>query len=267
MIHPQEHEAFEVLPGPAACGLLLICDHAQNTIPPDLANLGLGDADLGRHIAYDIGARALTHALQAALGVPAVLSRFSRLVIDPNRGADDPTLVLRLADGAIVPGNARLDAAGIEARIERFYRPYDDAIARAINTMEATGILPVLLCLHSFTPSLKGRVRPWHATVIWDHDPRFTRPLLAALEAEPGLIIGENEPYQGGLVGDTVDRHALPRGLAHALLEVRQDLIGEATGVAEWAARLARLLPPVLADAALHRREHFGTMRENLARR
>lgn len=267
MILADQHEAFAVLPGPADAGLLLICDHAENTIPADLAGLGLSEAELKRHIAYDIGAKALTHALHVALRVPAVLSRFSRLVIDPNRGEDDPTLVPRLADGAIVPGNARFDAGGIEARLNRFYRPYDGAIARTIEAMEATGVMPVMLCLHSFTPCLKGRARPWHATVIWDHDPRVTKPLLAALEAEPDLIIGENEPYQGGLIGDTVDRHALPRGLAHALLEVRQDLIGTPAGVAEWAARLTRLLPPLLADAGLHQRQHFGTMRENHARR
>lgn len=266
MIAPELAQAYEILPGPAAAGLLLLCDHAENTIPPDLDNLGLPPAERARHIAYDIGARALTHALAAALGCPAVLSRFSRLVIDPNRGENDPTLVMRLADGAIVPGNARIDAQGVAARVERFYRPYDDAIARTITAMEASGIAPVILCLHSFTPQMKGRARPWHATVIWDHDPRFTGPLLAALQHEPDLVIGENEPYQGGLVGDTVDRHALPRGLAHTLLEVRQDLIADAAGVAAWAARLARLLPPVLANPTLHTRQHFGTLRENRAR-
>ena len=52
-----------------------------------------------------------------ALGAPAVLSNFSRLLIDPNRGLDDPTLVMRLSDGAIVPGNRHLDEAGIAARM------------------------------------------------------------------------------------------------------------------------------------------------------
>lgn len=263
VIPHQSEEAFEVLSGPAGAGLLLLCDHAENTIPPNLAGLGLGEDELSRHIAYDIGARALTHALSAALGAPAVLSRFSRLVVDPNRGEDDPTLVMRLADGAIVPGNARIDAAGIEARLARFFRPYDAAITRTITAMEATGVMPVILCVHSFTPVMKGRSRPWHATVIWDRDPRFNRALLAALAGEPDLIIGENEPYQGGLVGDTIDRHALPRGLAHALLEVRQDLIGDSGGVSAWAARLARLLVPLLADPALHRRAHHGTLRES----
>ncbi|MCA0407295.1 MAG: N-formylglutamate amidohydrolase [Proteobacteria bacterium] len=268
MITPQLAPAFEILPGPADAGLLLVCDHAENTIPPDLDQLGLSEAELSRHIAYDIGAKALTHALSGMLNAPAVLSRFSRLVIDPNRGEDDPTLVMRLADGAMVPGNARTGLADVEARLERFYRPYDSAIRTTLEAMEATGIMPVMLCVHSFTPQMKGRARPWHATLIWDHDPRFSRPFLAALEAEAGLIIGENEPYQGGLIGDTVDRHALPRGLAHTLLEVRQDLIGTPQGVAAWAARLARLLRPLLADPTLHRREYHGTLRENaLARR
>jgi predicted N-formylglutamate amidohydrolase len=262
----QIEEAFEILPGPRHAGLLLLCDHAENTIPPDLSGLGLDAGELARHIAWDIGARALTHALSAALDAPAVLSRFSRLVIDPNRGEDDPTLVMRLADGAIIPGNARLDASGVEARLKRFYRPYDAAITRTLETMEATGIMPVVLCVHSYTPRMKGKARPWHATLIWDHDPRFTQPLLAALAKEPDLLIGENEPYQGGLVGDTIDRHALPRGLAHTLLEVRQDLIGDAAGVAEWAARLTRLIAPLLKNPALHLRQRHGTMLENIAR-
>lgn len=266
MIPAQDAPAFQVLPGPRHAGLLLLCDHAENTVPPALANLGLPAAELARHIAYDIGAKALTHALSRALNAPAVLSRFSRLVIDPNRGEDDPTLVMRLADGALVPGNARITPDEIEARRERFYRPYDEAIARTIVEMEASGVMPVILCVHSFTPQMKGRARPWHATLIWDHDPRFSRPLLAALEAEPGLVIGENEPYQGGLIGDTVDRHALPRGLAHTLLEVRQDLIADDEGVASWSTRLARLIAPLLRDPALHRREDHGTLRENRQR-
>lgn len=266
MITAQEHPAFQVLPGPHDAGLLLLCDHAENTVPPELANLGLPAQELERHIAYDIGARALTHTLSQALSAPAVLSRFSRLVIDPNRGEDDPTLVMRLADGAIVPGNAAVTAQEIEARRERFYRPYDAAIAQTIEAMEASGVMPVILCVHSFTPRMQGRARPWHATLIWDHDPRFSRPLLAALNAETGLVIGENEPYQGGLIGDTVDRHALPRGLAHTLLEVRQDLITTQEGVDSWGARLARLIAPLLRDPALHRREHHGTLRENRER-
>ena len=105
-------------------GLLLRCDHASNALPPASGRLGLADAQFERHIAYDIGARRATEAMAEALGAPALLSTFSRLLIDPNRGADDPTLVMRLSDGAVVPGNARIDAAEVERRRSLFYRPY-----------------------------------------------------------------------------------------------------------------------------------------------
>ncbi|MCA1953458.1 MAG: N-formylglutamate amidohydrolase [Hyphomicrobiales bacterium] len=258
VIHPESAPAFEIVGGDAGGGLLLLCDHAQASIPKEFDNLGLPARELGRHIAYDIGAEAVTRVLAAEFGAPAVMSRFSRLLIDPNRGTDDPTLVMRIADGAIVPGNARIDAAGIAARIARFYAPYDDAITRTITTMQASGRNPAILSMHSYTPAMKGIARPWEITVIWDFDPRLNRALLAALRAEHDLIVGENEPYQGGYAGDTIDRHCLRRGLAHALVEIRQDLIDTPDKAGFWGRRLARILRPVLADPTLAEIRHYG---------
>jgi predicted N-formylglutamate amidohydrolase len=190
----------------------------------------------------------VTRALARLLAAPALLTRFSRLVIDPNRGRDDPTLVMRLSDGAVVPGNARVDAAEVARRVARFYDPYDDAIAAAISRAMAASAPPVLVCVHSFTPSWRGAPRPWHVGILWDADDRFARPLLDGLAAEPGLVVGDNEPYDGALAGDTVDRHATRLGLTNALIEIRQDLIAEPTGQKAWAERFARLLRPLLAD-------------------
>jgi len=81
----------ENVPGPVESGILILCDHASNAVPPDLGDLGLPEAEFERHIAYDIGAAAVTRSLARRLGAPAILTRFSRLVIDPNRGRDDPT--------------------------------------------------------------------------------------------------------------------------------------------------------------------------------
>jgi predicted N-formylglutamate amidohydrolase len=108
--------AFEAMPGALDSGTLIICDHASNTIPPVYGTLGLPPEALYRHIAYDIGAAEVTRALAAQLNAPAVLSTYSRLLIDPNRGLDDPTLVMRYSDGAIVPGNGYIDAAEIAHR-------------------------------------------------------------------------------------------------------------------------------------------------------
>ncbi len=233
----------EIVSGDPATGLLLLCDHASNGIPPDLDGLGLAPAQLERHIAYDIGAADVTRAMAAALGAPAVLSNFSRLLIDPNRGLDDPTLVMRLSDGAIVPGNRDIDAAGIAGRVARFYKPYDAAIDAAVEAAIAAGHPPAIVSIHSFTPFWKQAGRPWHVGLLWDGEGSLSKLLIAALQADPELIVGDNEPYSGGLPGDTIDRHATRRGLADTLIEVRQDLIADRETAFAWGRRLAAVLP------------------------
>jgi predicted N-formylglutamate amidohydrolase len=241
----------EFVPGSVESGALILCDHASNEVPPDLFDLGLPAVEFQRHIAYDIGAAAVTRALAGHLGAPAILTRFSRLIIDPNRGRDDPTLVMRLSDGAVLPGNAWVDAAEVQRRIGRFYEPYDAAIRSAIERALRAGHPPCIVSIHSFTPIWRGRPRPWQAGILWDCDDRFAKPLIDGLRAEGGLVVGDNEPYDGALAGDTVDRHGTSRGLANALIEIRQDLIASAEGAAEWAARFARLLQPLLAEPVL----------------
>lgn len=249
----------EIIEGSLESGVLILCDHASNAVPPDLGDLGLPASEFERHIAYDIGAAAVTRSLARRLGAPAVLTRFSRLIIDPNRGRDDPTLVMRLSDGAVVPGNARVDEAEVQRRIARFYDPYDDAIADAIHKAMAAGHPPVIVTVHSFTPVWRGWPRPWHVGILWDADDRFAKPLLDGLVAEGELVVGDNEPYDGALSGDTVDRHATVRGLANALIEIRQDLIASEEGAAEWAERFARLLEPLANRPELRAPRIFGT--------
>ncbi len=257
-IAARQHPAVEIIGGGANTGLLFLCDHAQAAIPSEYADLGLRAEQLARHIAFDIGAETVTRALAAEFGAPAVMSRFSRLLIDPNRGLDDPTLVMRIADGAIVPGNARIGQSEIETRITRFYAPYDAAIAETLDAMHAIRPNPVVVSMHSFTPEMKGIARPWDITVIWDFDPRLNRALLNALAREPDLVVGENEPYQGGYTGDTIDRHCLKRGLAHALVEIRQDLIGDTKSAEAWGKRLGGILRPLLSDPIMYEKRHYG---------
>ena len=173
---------------------------------------------------------ASSRVLAAELGAPALLANFSRLLIDSNRGPDDPTLVMRLSDGAIIPGNARVDAEEIARRKADWWEPYQAAISARIDAMIAGGAPPALVSIHSFTPAWKGVPRPWQVGVLWDRDPRLARPLLDALAREGDLVVGDNEPYDGALAGDTMHRHGTRRGLAHALIEVRQDLIAGGGG-------------------------------------
>ena len=245
-------EAFRTLPGDPATGWLVICDHARNTMPPRYGTLGLPQSELSRHIGLDIGAEGVTQRLAELLGAPAVLSCFSRLLIDPNRGEDDPTLIMRLSDGSVVPGNARVDDDETAYRLNRFYRPYDRAITAAIEAGIAYGKPPALISIHSFTDNWRGTPRPWHAGILWDRDGRLAQPVIDGLKRDPGLVVGDNEPYSGALRGDTMYRHGTQRGLAHALIEIRQDLIADAPGVAEWGGRLADLFSGLGKLPGLH---------------
>jgi predicted N-formylglutamate amidohydrolase len=241
----------EVIAGRDDAGVLFLCDHATNALPEPYGTLGLEPADLLRHIAYDIGAAWITRRLASVFQAPAVLSKFSRLLIDPNRGADDPTLVAKLSDRQIIPGNAAIDDDEIKARKNGFWQPYRQAITARIEAMLARGPAPIVISIHSFTPSWRGEARPWEVGVLWDSDPRLALPLIEALAAD-GLVIGDNEPYDGALVGDTLDEEVTRRGLAGLLIETRQDLIDTHDKAVPWADRLAHVLRPLLAQPELH---------------
>lgn len=252
--------SHEIIDGDKAGGLFILCDHASNALPPSYHGLGLDPAELERHIGYDIGVGPLSRALAERFRAPAVLSCFSRLLIDPNRGEDDPTLIMRLSDGAVVPGNAQVDELERERRLNRYYRPYHAALTEMIDACLAAGRPPVLLSIHSYTAVWRGSHRPWHCGVLWDKDPRFAVPLIERLEAEPGLRVGDNEPYTGSLKNDTMYRHGTGRGLPHALLEVRNDLIADPAGVLQWADRMEAVLQDVLSEPSLYEVRHFGSL-------
>ena len=225
---------------------LITCDHASNRVPDWVAggDLGIPEVDMARHIAWDVGAAGVAVELGRLLDSPVILSDFSRLVIDPNRGEDDPTLVMKLYDGTIIPANRHIGPEGVEERLDRLYRPYHSAYAR----LAALRPDRVIVAVHSFTPCLRGRApRPWHVGVLYSHlDERFSKPLIARLMAETDLTIGDNEPYSGHLPGDAIDRHALRLGRHNTLIEVRNDLIGTPERQAHWACRLAPILTEVM---------------------
>lgn len=253
----QNFQPFEIIDGDYDKGMVLLADHAMNRLPAQYGSLGLPDSAFLRHIAFDIGIEGLTRRLAAKLGVPAVLGCFSRLLIDPNRGEDDPTLVMKISDGAIIPGNHPMTDEEWQARLETYHRPYHRAVEQTLAKASASGRAPLVLSLHSFTPFWKDFARPWHAAVLWDSDDRAVLPLLSMLREPGDIVVGDNEPYDGALKGDTMYRHCMIPGIAHALLEVRQDLIADDTGMDAWAARLAPIFTALNADPTLHEYEVF----------
>lgn len=219
--------------------ILLIGDHAGNAIPEALGDLGLSEEDRQRHIALDIGVMGVGERLAKRIDARFIAQAYSRLVIDCNRSPTSPDAILAVSDRTIIAGNATLDHKARVARIQAIHAPYQAAIAAALDRI---GKDAVLVALHSFTPVMGGLARPWHCGVLHLGDSRFAINLLASLRAEVGLTVGDNEPYRMEGTDYTVPHHAMPRGLAYAEIEIRQDLIDNATGQAEWADRLAYLL-------------------------
>lgn len=228
---------------------VVTCDHATNRVPDWVGggDLGLPPHDMERHIAFDIGAAAVTRKLAALLDCPAILSDFSRLVIDPNRGEHDPTLLMKLYDGTIIPANRHADATERERRLDLLHRPYHAAYGQLVSRRDDT----VVCAVHSFNPQLRGRApRPWEIGVLYASDERLAQPFMTACR-EQGWCVGDNEPYKGHLPGDSVDRHALRAGRPNVLIELRNDLIADDVGQTLWADRLAPILQTVLADSGL----------------
>lgn len=240
------HESYHIFGQERPGRWIITVDHAHNTVPTEVNNgdLGISPADMQRHIAYDIGALGVSLRLGEILNAPVIASNFSRLVIDPNRGENDPTLIMRLYDGTIIPANAEIDTAEEERRKETYYRPYHAAMNRLADSRED----PIIVAMHSFSPKLYGKAkRPWEVAILHAaHDPRNLGPhVIERLRADGDLTVGDNEPYHGHLPQDSVDRIALQKNRMNVLIEVRQDLIDEDHEQRAWAERLA----PVLTDS------------------
>jgi predicted N-formylglutamate amidohydrolase len=227
--------------------LLFVCDHASNKLPAEYGNLGLSPDLFETHIASDIGAAEVTRTLASEFGATAIMARWSRLLIDLNRGPDDPTLVMKLSDGSIIAGNAGANVAEVKRRLESYYAPYHDAISHDIAAIGSLGRIPVIISIHSFTPVWKGRKRPWEIGILWDRDARLALPLIKHLE-RAGFNVGDNEPYSGELENDCLYRHGTMLGLPHVLIEIRQDLIASLSAAQALARRLKTVVERALAE-------------------
>ena len=227
---------------------LIVCDHAGRQTPVSLGRLGLPDAAFERHIAWDIGAAGVTERLAARVNACAVLQNFSRLVIDCNRRPDAADLIPLESDGTAIPGNADLSEAQRRARIEAIFEPYHREISDQLEARAGAG--PVLVSIHSFTPTMGGIERPWGYGVLHADNSPVSKAMLALLAAEAPLPCGDNQPYAMDGTDYTVPHHAGGRGLDYLELEIRQDLIATEDGQGEVAALLARLIPQAVRGAS-----------------
>ena len=240
--------------------LLLVADHAGKAVPRALGRLGLTAPEWERHIAWDIGIAGVGRMLADALGAMLIQQNYSRLVIDCNRPPGAPTSIPEISEFTPIPGNVALSEAEKEARAREIFRPYHARIEAELEHRRLAGRATALIALHSFTPVFKGVARAWHVALLYNRDPRLARRLVTLFEQEPGIVVGDNQPY---FVSDTTDYtipvHGERRGLPHALIEIRQDLIAEESGQQQWAGILSRVLPQAYAELTVARDEQAST--------
>ena len=255
LLGPGDPPACEVLNPRGASSAVLLCDHASNRVPARLNGLGLEADDLARHIAWDIGAAGVTRLLSARLDAPAVLSGYSRLVIDCNRRPGAAQSIPASSDGTPVPGNRGLEPHHRAQREAACFRPYHDACAALLGAAAARGQAPAVVAVHSFTPALDGVTRPWHIGLSWDGDGRLALSMLDRLRRRGDLCVGENEPYDASSPhGYTLRAHAVDHDRAHVQIEIRQDLVAGEAGIARFADILAHCLVELLPRPAGSRR-------------
>jgi predicted N-formylglutamate amidohydrolase len=244
---------------------LIICDHASNHIPSKYENLGLNEEILDTHIAYDIGVKEVATYLSELLQCPLVMTDFSRLLIDANRGIDDPTLIMKISDGKIIRGNKDIsfqaNCSEKKQRINSYYNTYHDKISEIINRSLEKNIFPGIVSIHSFTPIFGGNKRSTELGILWDSDNRLPDIFFSHLNKNyKNINIGNNKPYTGRMKNDTLYRHGTKQGLANVLIEIRQDLIIDSAKQKEFSKLIAQPLLENKNNVSLFNRKFYKSL-------
>jgi predicted N-formylglutamate amidohydrolase len=251
LLAPDEPPAFALDREHGGSPFLLICDHASRRIPRVLGDLGVPESELQRHVAWDIGAAGVASHLAATLDAFLILQNYSRLVIDCNRPLDSAGSIVARSEATDIPGNAHIGVAARAARAREIFEPYHARIGAELDRRAAQGRPTILISVHSFTPVYHSVARPWHVGMLYGRDARVAQRLLAIIRAEGRWCVGDNEPYAVTATTDyAIPVHCETRGIAHVGLEIRQDLIEQMDGQAEWAARIAGWLTRIAPDFA-----------------
>jgi predicted N-formylglutamate amidohydrolase len=238
---PSASEVVGVTNPSGASDFLIVCEHASKVIPAGFGNLGLKDAVLNSHIAWDPGALAVAEAMSSLLDAPLVAQRVSRLLYDCNRPPESESAVPAVSEVTRVPGNTGLSAADRQARAARFYAPFRETLAGCIDRRVKSGRAPAIITVHSFTPVYMGVRRETGLGILHDTDARLADALLATTKAGMDMVVHRNRPYgpRDG-VTHTLAEHGVSRGLLNVMLEIRNDLIGDSasqSAMAQWLAR------------------------------
>ena len=221
---------------------VIVVDHASRALPKKLARLGLEESDLCRHIAWDIGALAVARLVSEALDATLVAQNYSRLAIDCNRDPVMDSAIPAIGELTPIPGNRHLSDQARQARIDAIFTPYHDHIRALLDERGRQGRRTILIAQHSMTDIFKGQRRQMQAAVMYNRDGRVALPLREALGIG-GLTVADNQPYAMTDDSDfTLPCHGEKRGLMHVGIEIRQDLVKDEAGQAEWAARVAAAL-------------------------
>ncbi len=249
LLAPDEPPPFELVNPQGSASAVLVCDHASNRIPRQLASLGLTPDQLLQHIAWDPGAAEVARGLAARIDAPLILSGYSRLAIDLNRPLESPESITEQSAGVPIPGNRGLTPQSRAGRVAALFEPYHQAIARLLGGR--VGRPTLLISIHSFTPALNGEPRPWQVGVAHGRDCRLADLLRPALGRNGNLLVGDNQPYGVDDAHDyTLPTHGEDRGIPHAMIEIRQDGLRTPAEIAGWVRRLADTYEYVRADAA-----------------
>lgn len=239
LLAEDEPPAFEIVNASGASRLVLVCDHASNRVPRCLGNLGLTFEQLDDHIGWDPGAADVARLLSQNLDAPLILSGYSRLVIDCNRPLQSSQSIPEQSAGVLVPRNKNISDQERALRVNDLFAPYHNAINQLLSCRQDRETL--LLSIHSFTPNLNGEQRPWNIGISYWRDDRFAKLLIKMLKKSGDIVVGDNEPYAIDVDFDyAVPVHGEGRGLKSAMIEIRQDGIRTAEGVAAWAARITQ---------------------------
>jgi predicted N-formylglutamate amidohydrolase len=255
LLAPDEPPALVTLRPGGQSPFLLVSDHAGRRIPKKLGDLGVSESELRRHIAFDVGIEPVVRFMADELDATAILQPYSRLVIDCNRPFHAESSIAKMSENTPVPGNVKLGAEEIAARQREIFAPYHDAITKELDRRRHGHLPAFLVAMHSFTPAYKGVSRPWHAGVLYNRDSRFAAFILRLLREQDELTIGDNEPYTVSDDTDyTIPVHGEQRGIPHAAIEIRHDLIETEENQRFWAQRMCE----ILLEAKRLRDESYG---------